>query len=959
MLLAQPNQTVPLERLLAALWGDRPPASARANLQQYVHQLRVVLGGNRLLSQSGGYSIAVGDGLDASHFRSLAAKGRAELDKGAIEQAGRTLRAALDWWRGPAYADFVACDLLAEEASRLEQLRLTAYEGWAEAELALGRHVDLTTELADLAQAHPFRENLRGHLMLALYRSGRQVEALQAFRDIDTLLRRQLGVEPGPALQRLHEAMLRNDEHLQTAVHPLKATPPVAWWLPTPLSDFVGRQQELDTIESHVMACRGRNAAPMIAISGLPGIGKTALAIMATHRLKNAFAAGQLYLDLHGHDEPRDPRQVLHRFLRDMGVAGSALPDDVEECAALYRSLLSQHPRLVLLDNAASVAQIGPLLPPPESAVVVTSRRMLVDLDGACFVTLQPWSRQEALHMLSVTIGAARVAQEAQAAADIVGSCGRLPLAVRIAAGRSLAPGVTLTEVAQSLSESAHRLNALNSEERSVRASLQSGYESLAVAEQRLLRCLSLVTTDDFPAWIATAALDSPAVVGQNLLSRLVQTRFVESLGSDVLGQPRYRLHDLVRPFAVERAQQQDTPVERSRTLRYVADAWLALAEEADSQLHYNGSYRLAVTPSLRPAMTDAHRRDPRQWFAVEISSILNIARESAETAYCWKLAWVCEEFLRIDDRHVEMMTHCKLGLDAASRDNDPGGIVRMSLALAFGSFLEGDLATAETHARYGFAVSEQLDDSWLRAELLGVIALIDEGNGRTDQQRAALLTAVELYQQVGDSSSAGAKLTMLGELATRAFDEEAAIGYYQQGVALLRASGAHRPLAMGLRRLAKSHTDRGEATQAVALYQECLHLLDKLEEPIGELCVHTEIAMAYLLLDAFDAARHHVDQALKLGECVTLPLYLHFARLGHGMLLARTGDPHTALDIISTAVGNMEAHPTLYVTGLLELGRLHHTLGDPVAARTALDQAATTADRLSLPRLAQQARST
>ncbi|MFI6325588.1 BTAD domain-containing putative transcriptional regulator [Nonomuraea sp. NPDC050556] len=936
VLLSRAGQTVPRETLVNALWGERPPASARANVQQYVHQLRGALGPDQLLSIQGGYAMAT-DELDAAWFRALAAKGRGELDRGEFAAASRTLREALDLWQGPAYADFTGCDLLAEEAGRLEQLQLAAREGWLEAELALGRHLDLVIELADLAQAQPYRENLRGHLMLALYRSGRQVEALQAFRDIRAHLREQLGIEPGPTLQRLHEAILRNDQQLLAV--------PTPWRLPPPLPDFVGRQEELATIEAQVRARR------TVAINGLPGIGKTALAVTATHRLRHEFPSGQLYLDLRGHDEPRDPHQVLHRFLRDMGVDGSALPDDVEESAAMYRSLLSQRPRLVLLDNAASVTQIGPLLPPAECGLVVTSRRMLVDLDGACFVSLEPWTQDEALHMLAVTIGSDRVTQEAHAAAHIVDSCGRLPLAVRIAAGRSLAPEVSLAEVARDLSDSAQRLDALTSAERSVRASLQSGYDSLTAAEQRLLRCLALVTADDFPAWIAPAALDSAPADGLDTLDRLVQARFVDPLGVDALGQARFRLHDLVRPFASEQGEQADG----SSILGYVADAWHTLAEEADAQLHYNDSYRHPVTPSRRPAMTGAHRKDPRAWFTLELASILDIATK--EDSHCWQLVWAAETFMRMDDRHAELMTYCQTGLDTATRAHDPRGVLCMELSLAFGFLLANDLPAADAHARNGLSAADQMDDAWLRAELLGVVAQIDGSSGRAKAQRAALAEAVELYRRAGDTVSAGSKLTILGQLAADNLDEEAALDYFQQGVALLRASTAQRPLAMGLRRLAKSHNDKGEAERAVELYQECLTLIQEFDEPIGEMCVSTELAMTLMDFGAPEEARPHIDRALLLTERVSHPLYVNFVRLGQGMLQARTGDPRTALDTITAAVPHLPASPAYYVTALIELGHVHQWLGDLSTAQAAFREAAAEADRLGIPLLAVRAR--
>ncbi|ETK35381.1 nSTAND1 domain-containing NTPase [Microbispora sp. ATCC PTA-5024] len=212
-LLSKAGQPVSIDWLIAAVWGDRPPQSARRNIHLYVHQLRRAFGAHVLPGRPGGYAI-VTDSLDAARFRGLAAQGSAALDEGDLGLARDRLRAALDLWRGPAFAEFGDCAPIAEEARRLEEARLTVHERLAEAELGLGRHLGVAAELAELTREHPYRESLRGHLMLALYRSGRQAEALEVFRRTRDLLTAQLGIEPGQALQRLHEAMLRGDEDL-------------------------------------------------------------------------------------------------------------------------------------------------------------------------------------------------------------------------------------------------------------------------------------------------------------------------------------------------------------------------------------------------------------------------------------------------------------------------------------------------------------------------------------------------------------------------------------------------------------------------------------------------------------------------------------------------------------------------------------------------------------------------
>ncbi|GIH65215.1 nSTAND1 domain-containing NTPase [Microbispora siamensis] len=279
-LLSKAGQPVSVDWLIAAVWGDRPPASARRNIHLYVHQLRRAYGAHVLPGRPGGYAI-IPDALDAARFRGLAAQAGAALDRGDLESARDGLRAALDLWRGPAFAEFADCALVADEARRLEESRLVVYERLAEAELALGRHAEVAAELADLTREHPYRESLQGHLMLALYRSGRQVEALEVFRATRDVLNAQLGIEPGPVLQRLHEAMLRGDEDLLPALAP----PPQAErrktddcpyrgltaFQPEDADWFFGRSHLVDRLRELV------DRLPVVGVFGASGSGKSSL----------------------------------------------------------------------------------------------------------------------------------------------------------------------------------------------------------------------------------------------------------------------------------------------------------------------------------------------------------------------------------------------------------------------------------------------------------------------------------------------------------------------------------------------------------------------------------------------------------------------------------------------------------------------------------------------------------
>jgi DNA-binding SARP family transcriptional activator len=224
-LLSRSHETVDVDWLIGVVWGEQPPASARRNIQHYVHRLRVAMGSDRISSRPGGYQIRAGDGLDVARFCQLTADGSTALRAGSPKLARERLRAALQLWRGRAYAEFTDCPVLADEADRLDELRLTALEHWAEAELALGDHSVLVSALPDLVRQHPYRENLRGQLMRALYGSGRRADALDLYRSTRTLLVEQLGIEPAPQLQRLHEQILRGDVRLSAPVPYVRTTP--------------------------------------------------------------------------------------------------------------------------------------------------------------------------------------------------------------------------------------------------------------------------------------------------------------------------------------------------------------------------------------------------------------------------------------------------------------------------------------------------------------------------------------------------------------------------------------------------------------------------------------------------------------------------------------------------------------------------------------------------------------
>ncbi|MGH3373378.1 MAG: BTAD domain-containing putative transcriptional regulator, partial [Actinoallomurus sp.] len=448
LLLCRPGAVVSTDLLVEGLWGPTPPRTADKSLQIQLHRLRRVLGDERIVHRAPGYLLVAEPGeVDAARFEALVGQGRAALAGHRMEEGARMLRRALGLWRGSPFAGADHASMVGEEALRLAEQRWTAEEDLIGAELALGRHADVVARVAALVARHPLRERLRGHLMVALYRLGRQAEALEVHQEGRRLLADQLGLEPSAALRRLEHSILVNDPALDPPPAPVPArrrpvasgqAPPAR--LPADIRDFTGRVRESASLTRFLTGDPNDSgdpgdpgpAAPAVAtVCGRPGVGKTTLAVHVAHRVREAFPDGQLYVNLRGIEaEPADPAQVLARFVRAFGVEGPAIPGDLDERAELFRGLTATRRVLVVLDNAANERQVRPLLPgSPGCGVLITSRVRLSTLEGAQVIDLDGFEPEPALALLAKVTGPARVAAEPAAAERVVRLCGQLPLA--------------------------------------------------------------------------------------------------------------------------------------------------------------------------------------------------------------------------------------------------------------------------------------------------------------------------------------------------------------------------------------------------------------------------------------------------------------------------------------------------------------------------------------------------
>ncbi|RKN04522.1 SARP family transcriptional regulator [Streptomyces radicis] len=627
-LLLRADRVVPAEHLVAVLWGEDPPPTAMSQVHKYVSQLRARLGHDRIARRGGGYLLPLRQHeSDLAEFDRLTAAARSALAAGRRAEAVRILGTALALWRGRPLADGTD-ELVRSEAPALEERRVDAFLRKAEAELALGRCAELVGELRTFVAEHPLSEQLRALLMLALYRSGRVAEALSTYREGRELLADELGLDPGPDLRRLHEAILTREPWLDVhdgAPEPRRAAPPTSQ-LPAGIADFTGRAAQLTRIGDVLTTGQG-DAPPLLVVSGMPGVGKSTLAVHAARHVAEAFPDGHLYARLRDDEGgPVAPLAVLRRFLRALDVPDDAVPDDAVECGDLFRAGCAGRRLLIVLDDAVDEAQVRPLLPSHSgNATLVTSRRRLAGLEAAHHLTLDAFDADDAVVFFERAMPAGQRADRHGAIREITALCGRLPLALRIAAARfAQQTSGDLMRFTRRLAEERRRLDVLQAGDLGVRATLATGYRDLAPRERRTFALLGLVRAPDFASWVAAPLLDVDPGEAEERVERLVDAHLIAIAGWDHAGHPRYRHHPLARLYARERAEAELPAAERRSAVLRALEAWLALATEAGARLHGAArGTRFAADPH---ELIDA----PLAWFHTERAAL------SAAVDHAW-----------------------------------------------------------------------------------------------------------------------------------------------------------------------------------------------------------------------------------------------------------------------------------------------------------------------------------
>jgi DNA-binding SARP family transcriptional activator/Tfp pilus assembly protein PilF len=878
VLLVEANGLVSVAQLAERVWAGHPPLRAAGTLYSYLSRLRRALRAAAdvaLVYRSGGYQLTVDPAaVDMHRFRALLRRAAAA---GAGEHAVDLLEQALALWRGEPFAGLDTPWLNAVRDT-LEAERLVAALELADLALGHGHHARLMPELAARAAAHPLDERVAGHYMLAAYRCGRAAEALAHYRELRHRLAEELGSDPGPALQELHQRILAADPALATA-RAKGAAPAGRSTLPRQLPAhtpcFVGRLEELGQLDQ-LLDATGQHpgTAGISVITGTAGIGKTTLAVHWAHRVADRFPDGQLYVNLRGFDPagvPVRPEEALRGFLDAFEVPSERLPTGLDPRAAQYRSLLAGRKVLVVLDNARDAEQIRPLLPgSPGCFVVVTSRNHLAGLvarEGGRPLALDALSRAEAAALLAGHLGPERAAAEPGAVAALIGFCALLPLALAIVAARAAVnPGASLGMLADDLRDAHTRLDSLDAgdPDSRVRTVFSWSYQHLAVAAARLFRLLGVHPGPH----ISLAAAASLAGIAPGPAREALATLAGAHLVTERV-RGRFGFHDLLRAYAADRAEAQDSVAGRREALRRVLDHYLHTAHTAALLLEPH-RYPIGLgAPAPGVTVTDLAGQDQAYaWYDAEHPVLLAAVSYAAATgfdAHAWQLAWCLVDFLDRRGHWADWTATQDIALAAARSAGDPVGQARAHRSLGLARMRLGDHRGAEDNLRRALELDRATGDHTGQARTHRALAWVCEHLDRPHEALGHAHQAFGAYRTAGHRVGQARALNTVGWQYARLGDYRQALVHCEQALA------RHRELADPLGEsdtrdtLAFAHHQLGHHRRAVAHYQHALAVLREHGYRYHESVTCNRLGEAQLAAGDADAARRTWQTALEI----------------------------------------------------------------------------------------------
>jgi DNA-binding SARP family transcriptional activator len=852
ILAMRANRIISRSELVDAVWGQGAPSSAEGGVYTYVAGLRRILepgrslrGPGRILVSSGaGYVLHLVPGQpDAVAFEQGLNRARQLRKNGELAGAVAELDAALGLWRGAAFAG-VPGPFAETERARLGELHSAAAEERADALLAVGRHEEVLPDLTAMVADNPLQERMRGLLMLALYRSGRQAQALRVFEEGRGVLAEELGIDPGAELCRIHQQVLTMDPALEatapaTAVHVPVHVPA---HLPADAPGFAGRRDELRAL--HGMLERDSDSPPILIISGTAGVGKTALAIRFGREVAKRFPDGQLYLNLRGFDPslaPVEPAAALRFILDAIGVPARSIPPDTEGRSALFRSIADGKRMLIVLDNAANAMQVRPMLPGSAYCLVVVTSRSdmagLVAADGAMPVSLDVLADGEARELLVRRLGGERVLAEPEAADQIIAACVRLPLALSIAVGRAASrPALALEDLGAELQQARNSLDALEVGDAvtDVRAVFSWSYDRLSEPAAEMFRLLGVHPGPDISLSAAASLAALPRPEAGAALRELVRTHMVAEREHG-----RYAFHDLLRAYAAEQAQRVDSVTDQRTAVHRVLDHYLHTAMAAAVRFSpFQSALRMTpIMPGVFPAdVTD--KNQALAWFEAEAPVLLTLIDYAAGHGFdqhAWQIPWAMSAYFHRRGRWQDYEATQQIALAAAGRLADKYALAHTHFHLARSEALLNHVEAADPHAREALELFREIGDRPGEAVVLHGFSSLAERQGRYGEALNYELDALRIIRAAGHWWTQASLENAAGWLYGHLGQYQQALAHCERALGLHRESGFRGGVADTLDSLGYIYHRMGDLAQARIYYDQSLEAYRDIGDPLGE----------------------------------------------------------------------------------------------------------------------------
>ncbi|MGW3890869.1 AfsR/SARP family transcriptional regulator [Micromonospora chokoriensis] len=983
LLTVQLGRLVTVDELVDELWADRPPRSAIANVRTYAANLRRTFeaspsGRGVIERQRNGYRlVADPDRVDVFRFELERNAGREALASGDLDGARQLLERAVARWQGPMLAGIPLGPVLTSRTVAAEEERLLTAELLADVQLRSARDDLAIPLLRDVVARHPLREPACLLLMRALYERGDNAEALVAYEEIRMRLLTELGVGPGNNLQELRRSIVWAASRPGPApavvatggVGPRRSvaapsgvqggssgetgrTSPVDH-LPRAVTDFVGREEVVSRLLAETRRVEKRVPAVHI-IDGMAGSGKTTLAVHLARRLSDRYPDAALFLDLGGHGEKHrvEPASALVTLLRQLGVPAEQVPVEIDDRKELWRRELGHRKSVLVLDNAASSEQILPLLPTePSTVVLVTSRRRLTHPDVGPSQTLPVLTSRESVDLLALSVGRDRVEAEPEAAAEVVRRCGHLPLAIRLAGARlAHRRGWRLSDLAEQMAESTVVLRHLADEESTVTGVFATSYEPLPESTKRVFRFLGLYPGSRFGPPAVAALTGLTVAEARAALDDLVDRNLVEDLDST-----RYRLHDLMRQYAIELCTSTDSVGDRRTGLAHLFDFVVEMALRVARTLEPDDDMGLRVTrlPYARPELVEEMGKPTIDWLETERTDLVTVVLSALDAGFhehSWRLARALWRFCYIRGYFEDIIVTHRHALAAAEASGDVGAMALMNNYLASAYVRTGDNREALAHLNRAVTIARESRDVLSTARYSANLAAVYWWSGNLTEAVAVGFECLRDYRGYG-SVRVPMVLPNLGIALTSLGRYEEALRIHRLHLAWARTHSYEFHTLNALSHIGAVRVRMGDLPQAIRILLASLALRERTGHRYAEAEARNDLGIAYRGLGRLVEAQQEHETARKLsigsGERHVEAAALN--ELGRTLLAQGRGIEAAEMHEEALRLATRIAHP--YEQGRALAGLAEHFAGaDPAEARRYWERALAIFRRMGVP---------